>query len=281
MVENLNIVKIGSDSINEKNLEKIIEDAKAWEKDTKEKFIFISSWAVKLGEERVLESWKNSGNFSKSSFTTIGQQFLMQMYDNLSWKEKLVWEVLLDDYLNEEFILNLIWNKDRLNLVQNFSKKFISLVQSKKDKKLVQTLLDNLWNDVWSIINHNDALSDEELSKVSSKTDNDKNAVYIAKILQDTSVKVKRVIYLTNTNWLLDENNKTVLGWKIKSEEDKIYYKNFLREEKSNSWTGWMKSKLDCSFKVLDYWVKEAIITNAKNWLECLENSKNSTKFYK
>jgi len=43
MCENINIVKIGSDSINEQNLRKIIDDAKKWEKQTGEKFIFISS----------------------------------------------------------------------------------------------------------------------------------------------------------------------------------------------------------------------------------------------
>jgi len=48
MKENINIVKIGSDSINQNNLEKIIADAKKWEEKTGEKFIFISSGAVKL-----------------------------------------------------------------------------------------------------------------------------------------------------------------------------------------------------------------------------------------
>jgi hypothetical protein len=42
-----------------------------------------------------------------------------------------------------------------------------------------------------------------------------------------------------------------------------------------------MKSKLDCSFEVLEkYWVEETIIANAQNWLECLEwKNKNFTKF--
>jgi Txe/YoeB family toxin of Txe-Axe toxin-antitoxin module len=61
-------------------------------------------------------------------------------------------------------------------------------------------LIENIENDVWSIINHNDALSDEELNKVSSKTDNDQNTIYIANILKDTNIQIKRIIYLTNTD---------------------------------------------------------------------------------
>ena len=93
MKENVNIVKIGSDSINELNLEKIISDAKGWEKKTWEKFIFISSGAVKLGKDRVLETWKNINNFSKSSLATIGQGLLMNLFDRISWEEKIVWEI--------------------------------------------------------------------------------------------------------------------------------------------------------------------------------------------
>jgi len=280
MEQSVNIVKIGSDSINKNNLEKIIEDAKKWEEQTWEKFIFISSWAVKLWKDRVIESWKNVEDFSKSSLASIGQSYLIWLWDENSLNEKLVWEILLDDYLNKEYI-EKIWieNKDILSRIKHSLNFVANILNFRKNKKLAQTLIDNLQNDVWSIINHNDALSDEELNKVSSKTDNDKNTVYISKILQDTKYEIKRVIYLTNTNWLLDKNKETVLGWKINSEEDKNYYRNFVETSKSNSWTGWMKSKLNCGFEVLGYWVKEAIISNAKKWLECLLNWKKSTKF--
>ncbi len=273
MEQSVNIVKIGSDSINENNLEKIIEDAKKWENETWEKFIFISSWAVKLGKDRVEKSWKNFEDFSKSSLATIGQSYLMQLWDKISQKEKLVWEILLDDYLNKEYI-EKIWieNKDILSRIKHSLNFVANILNSRKDKKLASTLVENLQNDVWSIINHNDALSDEELNKVSSKTDNDKNAVYISKVLQDTNVKVKRVIYLTNTNWLLDRDKKTILGWKINSQNDKNYYKNFVEASKSNSWTWWMESKLNCGFEVLEYWAKEVIISKAKQWLECLKD---------
>ena len=107
-MEKVNIVKIGSDSINENNLKKIISDAKKWEKSTWEKFIFISSWAVKLWKDRVQESWKNIEDFSKSSLASIWQNILMQKFDKFSWNEKLVWEILLDDYVNKEYI-EKIW----------------------------------------------------------------------------------------------------------------------------------------------------------------------------
>ena len=250
MKQNINIVKIGSDSINDYNLEKIIDDAKNWEKQTGEKFIFISSGAVKLVKDRVEESWKNVEDFSKSSLACIGQKFLMKQYWNILWENLLVWEILIDDFADE--------------------------------KHLSETISNLLINDAWIIINHNDTLHPDELNNVSEKSDNDKNTVFVSKIFNKflkKYFKIKRVIYLTNTNWLLDENKKTVLGWKINSEEDKNYYRNFVEKSKSNSWTGWMESKLNCGFEVLKNWAKEAIISNAKEWLECLLNWKKSTKF--
>ena len=41
-----------------------------------------------------------------------------------------------------------------------------------------------------------------------------------------------------------------------------------------------MESKLNCGFEVLEYWVKEAIISNAKEWLKCLKDDfELSTRF--
>ena len=281
MCENINIVKIGSDSINEQNLRKIIDDAKKWEKQTGEKFIFISSWAVKLWKQRIEGAWKNIEHFSKSSLASIWQQFLMKMYDDFSGKEKLVWEVLLDDYVNAEYVqaVWIEWEGIIVGLKQ-ILRRVADILSKKKDQKLQELLIENIKNDVWSILNHNDALSNEELNNLSDRTDNDKNTVYISGLLKDTNLHIKRVIYLTNTNWLLNKEKNTVLGWKIKSEEDKNYYKKFVEENKSNSWTGWMKSKLDCGFKVLEYGVGEVIISNAKNWLKCFEENRQCTKFF-
>ena len=248
MCENINIVKIGSDSINQNNLEKIIGDAKKWEEKTGEKFIFISSGAVKLWKDRVEENWKNSKNFSKSSLASIWQKFLMKQYWEILWAKEIVWEVLIDDFANE--------------------------------KHLTKTLYNLLENDIWIIINHNDTLHPDELNNVSEKSDNDKNTVFVSRIFNKFSdINIKRVIYLTNTNWLLNKEKNTVLGWKIKSEEDKNYYKKFVEENKSNSWTWGMKSKLDCGFKVLEYGVGEVIISNAKNWLKYFDENRQCTKF--
>jgi glutamate 5-kinase len=61
-------------------LKKIISDAKKWEVKTGEKFIFISSGAVKLGKNRILETLKKVEDFSKSALASIGQKYLMKQY---------------------------------------------------------------------------------------------------------------------------------------------------------------------------------------------------------
>jgi len=119
MKKDVNIIKIGSDSVNDSNLERIVEGAKEWEKETWEKFIFISSGAVKLWKDRVKESWKNIEDFSKSSLASIGQSILMQKFDEFSWNEKLVWEILLDDYVNKEYIeKTLIENNNIISTIK-------------------------------------------------------------------------------------------------------------------------------------------------------------------
>ncbi|MDQ7009012.1 MAG: hypothetical protein Q9M94_01840 [Candidatus Gracilibacteria bacterium] len=252
ITEKVNIVKIGSDSINDNNLTKIIDDAKKWEKETGEKFIFISSGAVKLGKDRVIESGKEKDDFSKSSLTSIGQKFLMKQYGEFLGDNELVGEILIDDFTCE--------------------------------KHLSETLKNLLENDIWIIINHNDTLHPDELNNVSDKSDNDKNTVYISKLFNNFFEKyffIKRVIYLTNFNGLLDEKKQTVKGGKIDSEESKNYYRNFVEKNKSDSGTGGMESKLDCGFEVLEYGVEESIISNAKNGLECLRDLGKSTRFKK
>ncbi len=248
--EKINIVKIWSDSINKKNLKKIIKDAKKWEEKTGEKFVFISSGAVKLWKDRVITTWKNIENFSVSALASIWQKLLMKEYWKLLWKKELIWEILIDDYADEKHLTNTLYNL--------------------------------LENDVWIIINHNDTLHSTELNNVFDKSDNDKNTVFISKLFHNflkNKIVVEKVIYLTNTYWLLDENKKTILWWIISSKKEEKYYKNFVLKNKSHSWTWWMKSKLNCIFEVLNYWVKQAIIANALNWLECLENDTKCTKF--
>jgi len=248
----INIIKIWSDSLNKKSLEKIIADAKEWHNKKGEQCVFISSWAVKLWKERIENIWKISEDFTKSALSSIGQNFLMQLYDSLTWVDIAVAQILIDDFAQE--------------------------------KNLAETLINLLDNNIWAIINHNDSLHPNELNNISDKTDNDKNTLYLSRILSeysDNKVHIKRVIYLTNTHWLLDENWTTVLWWKILWEENKDYYRSFINiDNTSLSWTGWMLSKIDCAFRVLDFWVQESVIANAQEWLKCLDDTKDSTVFY-
>ena len=132
---------------------------------------------------------------------------------------------------------------------------------------------------MWSIINHNDVLSNDELNNISEKTDNDKNTIYISEVLNTRNINIKRVIYLTNTDWLLDKNKKTVLWWKINSKKEEEKFRSYVEDSKSASWTWWMGSKLNCSFEVLKKWVEKSIISNAEKWLKCLKDEIDSTVF--
>lgn len=240
MKHTINIIKIGSDSLSEKSLKKIISDARMWQEQSGEKFIFISSGAVKLWRERVASLWKQVENFSKSSLSAIGQNFLMQLYDAITGKDIAVAQILIDDFAQEKY--------------------------------LSETLLNLLDNDIWTIVNHNDSLHPNELNNISDKTDNDKNTLYISKILSQYScreINIKRVIYLTNTQGLLNESKNTVVWWWVSEEDEKEKYRAFVENWKTSlSWTGGMLSKLNCAIDVLDYWVKSSIIAHAENWLD-------------
>lgn len=123
-MKNINIVKIWSDSINESNLEKLLNDIEKYEKETWEKFLIISSWAVKLWKEQVLKRWWDLEKFTKSSLASIWQHFLMQTYDKLSWN-RLVWEVLLDDYINENYINTFIQKITKKSIIKDFANRIL------------------------------------------------------------------------------------------------------------------------------------------------------------
>jgi len=89
-MEKVNIVKIWSDSVSKENLEKILSDAKKWRDKTWEKFVFISSWAVKLGKDRIKSLNLDINNFSNSSLSSIGQKYLMRLYGDIFWEKELV-----------------------------------------------------------------------------------------------------------------------------------------------------------------------------------------------
>lgn len=150
-------------------------------------------------------------------------------------------------------------------------------MNKRKDKHLVELLKNNIKNDVLSIVNHNDAMSSLELNNITNATDNDKNAVELSK-----KIKLKRVIYLSNTNGLLDMNDNTITWWSIVDEFDKERYRKNIRIwERSKHWTGGGDSKLECCFDVLENSVWESIWANVSSGLSCLYENDNCTKFTK
>jgi acetylglutamate kinase len=95
-------------------------------------------------------------------------------------------------------------------------------------------------------------------------------------------VRVKRVIFLTNTNGILDANNQTVKWGDISSQEQKDYFYSFVKQDgKSKNGTGGMRSKIQCAFDVLDNGVSESIIASANSWPHSLYYECRSTHFTK
>lgn len=286
-MQDVNVVKIGSDSVNENNVMKLLDDIKRYEQETWESFVIISSWAVALWRQELEKRWKDPSNFSSAALSAIGQQFLMQMYDKISWKDTIVGQILLDDYINWQYLSQIwerMWDFGEINSkVKKMLLKLYRFVNKDKDSHLVQTMAGMIKNKVLVIINHNDATSSEELKNMSSKVDNDKNTVHISKVVADYGneiwIRVKRVIILTSTAWLLDINGNTVLWWEVNI-DDLGKYLSYVNIQKNASWTGGMWSKVESSFKVLKYWVEESIITAANTGLDCLSDKNISTHFF-
>jgi hypothetical protein len=125
------------------------------------------------------------------------------MYDKFSGS-RLVGEILIDDFLNKDYIHSFIEKSNKRKILKRFSEYIISLINYDKNKHLINTISNLVKNNVLVIINHNDATSNEELKKISSKSDNDKNTVFITDIIStfraEVGLEVNKVIYLTNTN---------------------------------------------------------------------------------
>jgi len=284
-MKQINIVKIWSESVEKERIKLLWNWINSWSKKTWEWFIIVSSWAKALWEDEVIQKWWDIELFSKSWLCAIWQSLLMNLYKEIFSQDVLIAQILVDDWQNESFILWLLERFKNHKRIISIIWKLISYLNREKDKHLIQTLDKLISQEVICIINHNDTLSSQELSKVSQKTDNDLNVVYICKIVSDfqkeIDFRIKRIIYLTNTNWLLDQNWNTVSGWEISNiEEKRSFYKWFIKtDEKSKRWTWWMWSKIDGCFDWINLWVKEAIIANSENWLWCLEWKWNFTKF--
>jgi glutamate 5-kinase len=125
-------------------------------------------------------------------------------------KDILIAQILLDDWQNKDFINSILLHFKGSSKILKLANMLIDYLNGKKDEQFIKTLNDLVSEDVIAIINHNDALSSQELNKLSSKTDNDNNVVHICQAVDNfsrlISFRIRRVIYLTNTNGLLDNN---------------------------------------------------------------------------
>ncbi len=158
-------------------------------------------------------------------------------------------------------------------------KNFYDLVSEQFDRHLLKTILDGVKNSVLTIINYNDSTSSIELDKISDKTDNDKNTVFLSRLIntysEETLYKISKVFYLTNTDWVLDENKKTV-GWydnldiTCECEVNRIKQQLlcYIDNSTSDNWTWWMWSKILSGLECLKYWVDWVYICNSENWLK-------------
>ncbi len=174
-----------------------------------------------------------------------------------------------------------------MKLQETLRARFYDLVNEKKDRHLAETLANLVRNDVLVIVNHNDTTSENELKNITARTDNDKNTIYISEIIEQYSAKIQlkvgKVIYLTNTDGVLDNDWNTLSWWSFSQNDfgtEKVKYLAYVNTEKSKAWTWWMESKINCAFESLRLWAEQSIISNARRWLDCLKfDSSLCTKF--
>ena len=285
-MKEVNLIKIWSDSITDTNAKKMLDDIEKQYKKTWEQSIVISSWSVVLAKKYLW--WERASKMSKSALSTIWQIQLMHMYTKQS--NKVVAQLLLDDYVNRDYVDNKMEQIDIPNQYVTFARKvaynILDLVHKNKNLHLLRVLEEHVRNDVLAILNHNDGMSSVELSALTLHADNDQNTVFISEIVnkykKEISFRIKRVIFLTNTCWILDENWETVLWWEIETNKSDMYekkYRGYVHNWGSTWWTGWMWSKISSGIKCLKYGVDEVIIANATEGLDCISHRENSTIF--
>ena len=108
--------------------------------------------------------------------------------------------------------------------------------------------------------------------------DNDTNVLRVTNFINNYSMndKINRIIYLTNTNWILDATWNTLIGGTARSLEEVNSLWNelssYIHTDTSHSGTWGMQSKLDSGIACLENWAQEIIISNAKNGLDCLHS---------
>ncbi len=291
----VNIAKIWSEWINVENIKRLLEDIIEHEKRTGEKWLIVSSWAVKLWKEILLSKWIDFNSYSKELLASIWQAWLMDLYREFAWESKIIWEILLDDYMNESYITNVInsirssnWRNKLKGAILDLVISIIWRLSEKKEWHLFNLILDAIKNNVLLILNHNDALSSQELNNISIMTDNDNNVVHVVDVISRycawVNLRINNVLYLTNEDWVYDFNWDTyswseILEKEIVGEEQKLL--SFVKKTNSPSWTGWMWSKIKWMFNCLRFWVKRVSISNIKNWLWFLfdDNPSKNTSF--
>ena len=286
-MNNINLVKIWSDSIvdnwsntlREDVINKLISDILLLREQTWEKFILLTSWAVAKWKTLVEEPYK----FSKSSLASIWQHRVVWLYDRLIWNKNIVSQILIDDKYNEK-IFHSTAKANWIRFDDNF-KKLLELVREDNDKHLLKTIIDWVKNDVLTIVNYNDSMSSTELDNLSNKSDNDQNTVFLSKLINahsdETGYQISNVSFLTNTNWLLDKENKTVSGYNFRDVNDELEFLRikkhllkYIKNGTSNWWTWWMTSKISSWLECLKYWVNDIIISNSKYGIHNLDNTK-------
>ena len=278
-MQEVNLIKIGSDSISNSNIKKLTSDIERQNINTGEWSFAISSWSVALARKLLWD--ERADKKSKSGLSTIWQTKLMNMYD--SHYSGNVAQLLLDDYVNRDYVDRKIGKIDipskYIKFAREVAYKVLDLVHKNKDLHLLRVLEEHLRDDILAILNHNDGMSSIELSALTNQSDNDKNTVYISEIVnkyqEEIWFRIKRVIFLTNTPGILNEEWKTVY-W-LKKGQNNNNFNDYIKDWKSNLWTWWMWSKVSSAIKCLEYWVDEVIIANASEGLDCILNRENCT----
>lgn len=290
MERDIIIVKIGSNSlVNTENWE-IRRDIMKWlasdissrMKFFKEKFIIITSWAVATWKSIIKSMYWEESLLSSAEYASIWQARLMNIYEKIFRKNWLIiWQWLIDDPYNINYIFDILSWSNSINIpTEDDLRARTELLKECRDNHIRTTLLWLLNNWIIPIINHNDFVSPVELKQLTNHADNDNNALFFAWLIRE---RVKTVILLTNTQWVLDSNWRTVSWWflwevdkdKIESIHNKLM--SHISSETSSAWTWWMASKVNTLIKVTELWIN-GHIASAQTWLQTLSEEWISTK---
>jgi len=188
-------------------------------KECPNEFIIVSSGAITSGAKHMNITPENLAE--KQAAASIGQILLFQKYyEFFQTKNICVGQLLL--------------TKDNFN-------------DPEKKQNINQTIDTLLKNNIIPIINENDSVSTEEIQF----GDNDQLSAILAK-----NLSVDHLIILTNTDGLLDKNNKVIP--KLKNIGDNEF--SLVEDSSSSTFSkGGMKSKLLAAKIALDATIKTTI----------------------